>query len=737
MKAGTELTAENRKLVEAALEKYPYFSLGRMMLAKLATHLKDEHAAYYRFLGSLYAPSRQHYAFFLEEKLRPRVASPPRLGAAMGREPQASSSSSAPSREEEPSADESGSESMPFSSAFWPPLQGWIAAHRILYKGLTPKIIAQLHRYAESLYSSAPSAPQVIEAEASAVPAAVEPEIPSSPSSEEPSVVEAQLPAPQEPVKTFVPQLEAAPKEESIEPPPSVVSDEAEVTASLSANLPPNSISIAEEKVEQVSSTPLETEQKRIQDIDETTFELGRVMFPKEKESELPLPPLLVWTLLQFELPAGKGLASPLPEKAPAPSETPSVPTELASAVSEQVQPTVQIALAEEKSPSAEAEVVAASIQTQAPEPSAPESTGGLHRQDIPLEETMASVHLTSGGSGAVPESSPLSSAEPPTGGLLRAYIPLEHPERSIHLTAEVSSPQEGTPPVQLQGQPQAPSSAEPPTGGLLGKYIPLEETMRSLAASTEKPTSPSTEEASSGGLLRRYIPLEETIASLEAERHHLSSTPIQAETPAVALGPPSAPTEAASPAESLVGESSLRQFVPLETNDTGSIHLLVPKESQKTDISAVFPEGWRSFLKELEVDASASPPKSATFSQELEHIRRQFIKKLLEERAIRPHVPPVPLQPTLIDRVIEKLQTFPRSGSAVVESEVPELSAPVRENIPTAPRIYTETMAKLYWSQGDLSRAIQIYEALIAKNPAKAQYYREQIAKIQAGEMP
>lgn len=759
MKAGAELTAENRKLVEAALEKYPYFSLGRMMLAKLATHLRDEHAAQHRFLGSLYAPSRQHYAFFLEEKLRPRVAPPPRLGAAVGREAQTSSPPSTPSREEEPSPDEPGPEGMPFSSAFWPPLQGWIAARRILYKGLTQKIMAQLYQYAQSSSSFTNPAPQIetplpsppVEesalVEEMPIPAenvAVEPELPSFPS-EEASVPDTPTPIPQMPADAFVPPLEAVPEVENTEPVASVTSSEAEIIPTSSAELPSEITSIAEEEVvEQRSSSLPEIAQKQGPGIAEALLEPRLAVPPreKEKEGEPPLPPLAAWMLLQFELSPGKGLVKVTSEKASDLPETTPGSAEPAQAVPEPVQPIAQVALREEESPpppSAEEKIVAPPIQAQEPETPASESTGGLHRRYIPLEETMASIHLSSGGAGAIPESSLAPSAESPSGGLHRAYIPLEETERSVHLPAEVSPPPEEPTTVQPSEQSQTPSLAESSTGGLQRKYISLEETMHSLSASSEKPLPPSLEEPPSGGLLGRYISLDETIASLQAERSRLSSAPIQEENPVVAAepSPPPAEAELVSSVESVASESPLRPFVPLETDDSASVHLPVPEELPKTDITAAFPEGWRSFLKELKIEASAPPAKPATFSQELENLRRQFIKKLLEERAIRPHVPAAPPEVSLIDRVIEKLQTFPRSGSVAAEPEIPELSAPVRESTPTAPRIYTETMAKLYWSQGDLSRAIQIYEALIAKNPVKAEYYRGQIAKIQAGEMP
>jgi outer membrane protein assembly factor BamD (BamD/ComL family) len=64
-------------------------------------------------------------------------------------------------------------------------------------------------------------------------------------------------------------------------------------------------------------------------------------------------------------------------------------------------------------------------------------------------------------------------------------------------------------------------------------------------------------------------------------------------------------------------------------------------------------------------------------------------------------------------------------------------MSVPESEAPPPPPPIYTETMARLCWAQGDLPLAIEIYEKLKARHPEKAAYYEAQIMRIQRGEQP
>jgi len=206
--------------------------------------------------------------------------------------------------------------------------------------------------------------------------------------------------------------------------------------------------------------------------------------------------------------------------------------------------------------------------------------------------------------------------------------------------------------------------------------------------------------------------------------------------------------------------ESPIRPFVPLDIDMQASIHLPVPEPAESSETSSSFvkpppteeqktklpPEtgpqqppfliqkGWQSFLAELQQMPLPSE-KPLTARNELENLRRQYIKRLLEKRVIRPIAPPKPEPNSLIDRILEKLESFPKPPPS--EEGTVELSVPTWEPTPKAPRIYTETMARLYWSQGDLARAIEVYETLCQRHPEKATYYRSQIERIRAGEPP
>jgi len=52
---------------------------------------------------------------------------------------------------------------------------------------------------------------------------------------------------------------------------------------------------------------------------------------------------------------------------------------------------------------------------------------------------------------------------------------------------------------------------------------------------------------------------------------------------------------------------------------------------------------------------------------------------------------------------------------------------------IPERSKIISETLAKIYLSQGERSEAIKVYERLIKKNPLKEGYYLEKIKQIQS----
>jgi tetratricopeptide (TPR) repeat protein len=54
---------------------------------------------------------------------------------------------------------------------------------------------------------------------------------------------------------------------------------------------------------------------------------------------------------------------------------------------------------------------------------------------------------------------------------------------------------------------------------------------------------------------------------------------------------------------------------------------------------------------------------------------------------------------------------------------------------IPEQSKIISETLAKIYLSQGEWSEAIKVYERLIKKNPLKEAYYLEKIKEIKTSQ--
>lgn len=599
MKAGTALDEAHRQQVEAALQKYPFFALGRMMAAKVATKLGDPRAPQLRFLASLYAPARQHYAFFLEERLRPRVPPPPRTGQASAREGTTPPASPSKPQEESAPSDDSGPEPMPISTAFWPPLHGWIAARIALYQKLSTRLWQQIH------FPPVERPPAGNQAAVGELPPAAEqaPTLSSEPSPE------AALPLESSPQAGPTPQN---PVSELGLPSPSPFTEE----------LPEKLIAALEK--------PLSTQR-------EADF-----------SSSLPLSSSL---FIQFEL-----------SSASSPKSSSSSP---------------DVATPEEVYPSGSALVEGA--------PS-------------PQEETPAQLETSS--------SEPLVEAtQEGVSHLHRPFIPLPGEGQSIHLPSESEVP--------LPHETSGPAHRIATEGEGMSHFH------------------------------RQFIPLEETEQSI-----HLS--------PDTA----SLPTTPSQTGPQLLSDSPLRPFIPLEIDITASIHLPVPEpeeepasppsaplpsaikeaESESSSEKASSPSllsspTWQSFLKELESQAATPLPPAATpHVHELEQLRKAFIRRLLAQRPQAALTADKPTQPNVIDLLIEKLQSFPKTPP---ESGPPELSAPAWEPPPTQPLIYTETMARVYWHQGDAARAIQVYEALCTKHPEKAAYYQEQIARIRAGETP
>jgi hypothetical protein len=223
-------------------------------------------------------------------------------------------------------------------------------------------------------------------------------------------------------------------------------------------------------------------------------------------------------------------------------------------------------------------------------------------------------------------------------------------------------------------------------------------------------------------------------------------------------------PTSSIAP-ELFQSEHPIRLIVLPDFDPEGSVHLSVPEpapleepppspssevskpisppaESLSAEPSALsasksLSPAWQSFLSEIEkplaqVAQEAFPHAPHT----LERLRQAFIRYLLEARKERrlPQEPPPPS--TAIEEVLRLLETFQPKGPEAV-SAPPLIGVPESEPPVSPPPIYTETMARLCWGQGDLPLAIEIYEKLKAKFPEKAAYYQAQIERIQRGERP
>ncbi|MCS7152833.1 MAG: tetratricopeptide repeat protein [Bacteroidia bacterium] len=608
MKAGTDLDEAHQREVAAALEKYPFFAMGRMMMAKLATKLGDPRAQQLRFLGSLYAPSRQLYAFFLEERLRPRVPPPPRLTSS-GRESQTPPARSEKKEETPASSDEPGPESMPYSEAFLPALQGWLAARRILYRNLGRRLYAQL------VYEFPPPSPSPLVEESHSAPLPSSISLPSASTQPEEAVaMKEPIPSPSAPQvapTSEAPAIASAPMEPPVSP--------------LIADMP-----LLREKSPPPQSAPL---------LRETSVGASR--------HPLAFTPRGVSMLLQFEL-ATSGRESAESVRAP-----------LSPILQEESSEV--IAIVEETSTLSEV------ISEEASSPAPIESF-------IPEAELREQFH--------------------------RPYVPLEEVSASVHLSEQL--PSAPAPPV--EAQTKGPPSEKIDEQGLREQfhrpYVPLEVPESPVRLASQETSAPS------------------------------SSSPID-----------------------MTSNSPIRSFIPLEIDVGASIHLPVPEPEATEPLPPIMPPtepppppkspesppspAWQSFLAELQKELPLPGQMPAPASKELEGLRREFIKRLLAQRLIQPHSPPSPAEPNLIDMLIQKLEAFQPQASPSTERELPELTIPSWESTPTAPRVYTETMAKLYWAQGDLAKAIEVYETLIQKNPQNAEHYREQIRRIRAGEAP
>jgi len=376
------------------------------------------------------------------------------------------------------------------------------------------------------------------------------------------------------------------------------------------------------------------------------------------------------------------------------------------------------------------------------------------------------------------PPQPPFPDKEPPPEV---SPIPPSAPEALTAPEESVLSSSAASESVVSEAQTPSPSEAAestPPETGLVEPisaftkpYVPL-----------ENPDAPVAPSAASGSVVSEaQTPLpSEAVESTPPERGHVE--PISAFTkPYVPLENPDAPvapSKAGSTHEESGGEPTssiapelfqsehpIRLIVLPDFDPEGSVHLSVPEpapleepppspssevskpisppaESLSAEPSALsasksLSPAWQSFLSEIEkplaqVAQEAFPHAPHT----LERLRQAFIRYLLEARKERrlPQEPPPPS--TAIEEVLRLLETFQPKGPEAV-SAPPLIGVPESEPPVSPPPIYTETMARLCWGQGDLPLAIEIYEKLKAKFPEKAAYYQAQIERIQRGERP
>jgi hypothetical protein len=324
------------------------------------------------------------------------------------------------------------------------------------------------------------------------------------------------------------------------------------------------------------------------------------------------------------------------------------------------------------------------------------ETSGGV----APAEPELSSPAVELSESEAAPVS---GEARPePISAFTRPYVPLENPEAPVSPSASAS---------QTPAEPTAPE----PISAFTRPYTPLENPEAPVAPSEiQPPTQEQSGRELPPGIFHSEHPIRLiTLPEFDPEASiHLKVPepgPAPSEEPVQSVTP-SAPTPLGSVASS-------------------------PEEA--THGAPTLPPAWQSFLSEIErplsqVAQEALPQTPHT----LEKLRQAFIRYLLQARKERRVVQEPPPPSTAIEEVLRLLETFQPKGEET-PSPPPLMSVPESEAPPPPPPIYTETMARLCWGQGDLPLAIEIYEKLKARHPEKAAYYEAQIMRIQRGEQP
>ena len=324
------------------------------------------------------------------------------------------------------------------------------------------------------------------------------------------------------------------------------------------------------------------------------------------------------------------------------------------------------------------------------------ETSGGV----APAEPELSSPAVEPSESEAAPVS---GEARPePISAFTRPYVPLENPEAPVSPSASAS---------QTPAEPTAPE----PISAFTRPYTPLENPEAPVAPSKiQPPTQEQSGRELPPGIFHSEHPIRLiTLPEFDPE----ASIHLKVPEP----GP--APSE--EPVQSVTSSAP----TPL-----GSV---ASSPEEATHGAPTLPPAWQSFLSEIErplsqVAQEALPQTPHT----LEKLRQAFIRYLLQARKERRVVQEPPPPSTAIEEVLRLLETFQPKGEET-PSPPPLMSVPESEAPPPPPPIYTETMARLCWGQGDLPLAIEIYEKLKARHPEKAAYYEAQIMRIQRGEQP
>ena len=360
------------------------------------------------------------------------------------------------------------------------------------------------------------------------------------------------------------------------------------------------------------------------------------------------------------------------------------------------------------------------------------ETSGGV----APAEPELSSPAVEPSESEAVPVS---GEARPePISAFTRPYVPLENPEAPVSPSASAS---------QTPAEPTAPE----PISAFTRPYIPLENPEAPVspsASASQTPAEPTAPEPISA-FTRPYTPLENPEAPVapskiqpptqEQSGRELPPGIFHSEHPIRLITLPEFDPEASihlkvpepGPAPS---EEPAQSVTPSAPTPLGSV---ASSPEEATHGAPTLPPAWQSFLSEIErplsqVAQEALPQTPHT----LEKLRQAFIRYLLQARKERRVVQEPPPPSTAIEEVLRLLETFQPKGEET-PSPPPLMSVPESEAPPPPPPIYTETMARLCWAQGDLPLAIEIYEKLKARHPEKAAYYEAQIMRIQRGEQP